>query len=104
MFNVRLAGGHLYVKQLLTWLSLVVPLMASFVLSVFPLDVFDKIWDLIETVSEGFRTYSNNCTSGQKFWMVQFCVAVHKILYSTHNEILLFCVPFFQRIFSQNLF
>ena len=54
MFNVRLAGGHLYGKQLFTWLSLVVSLMASFVLSFFPLDV----WDLIESVSEGFLTYS----------------------------------------------
>ena len=58
MFNVRLAGGHLYGKQLFTWLSLVVSLMASFVLSFFPLDVLDEIWDLIETVSEGFLTYS----------------------------------------------
>ena len=49
MFNVRLAG---------TWLSLVVSFMASFVLSFFPLDVLDEIWDLIESVSEGFLTYS----------------------------------------------
>ena len=46
MFNVRLAGGHLYGKQLFTWLSLVVSFMASFVLSFFPLDVLDGIWDL----------------------------------------------------------
>ena len=58
MFNVRLAGGHLYGKQLFTWLSLMVSLMASFVLSFFPLDVLDEIWDLIESVSEGFLTYS----------------------------------------------
>ena len=58
MFNVRLAGGHLYRKQLFTWLTLVVSLMASFVLSFFPLDVLDEIWDLIESVSEGFLTYS----------------------------------------------
>ena len=57
MFNVRLAGGHLYGKQLFTWLSLMVSLMASFVLSFFPLDVLDEIWDLIESVSEGFLTY-----------------------------------------------
>ena len=57
MFNVRLAGGHLYGKQLFTWLSLVVSLRASFVLSFFPLDVLDEIWDLIESVSEGFLTY-----------------------------------------------
>ena len=57
MFNVRLAGGHLYGKQLFTWMSLVVSLMASFVLSFFPLDVLDEIWDLIESVSEGFLTY-----------------------------------------------
>ena len=32
--------------------------MASFVLSFFPLDVLDGIWDLIESVSGGFLTYS----------------------------------------------
>ena len=58
MLNVRLAGGHLYRKQLFTWLSLVVSLLASFVLSVSPLDVLDEIWDVIESVSEGFLTYS----------------------------------------------
>ena len=35
-----------------------VSLLASFVLSFFPLDVLDEIWDLIESVSEGFLTYS----------------------------------------------
>ena len=34
--------------------------MASFVLSFFPLDVLGGIWDLIESVSEGFLTYSYN--------------------------------------------
>ena len=58
MFDVRLAGGHLYGKQLFTWQSLVVSLMASVVLSFFPLDVLDEIWDLIESVSKGFLTYS----------------------------------------------
>ena len=58
MFNVRLAGGHVYGKQLFTWLSMVVSFMASFVLSFFPLDVLDGILDLIESVSEGFLTYS----------------------------------------------
>ena len=28
-------------------------------LSFFPRDVLDEIWDLIESVSESFRTYSN---------------------------------------------
>ena len=63
MFNVRLADGHLYGKQLFTWLSLVVSLMSSFVLSFFPLDVLDEIWDLIESVSEGFLTYYFNIQS-----------------------------------------
>ena len=58
MFNVGLTSGHLYGKQLFTWLSLVVSLMASFELSFFPLDVLDEVWDLIESVSEGFLTYS----------------------------------------------
>ena len=39
MFYVRLVGGHLYGKQL-------------------SLDVLDGIWDLIESVSGGFLTYS----------------------------------------------
>ena len=29
-------------------------------LSFFPLDVLDEIWDVIESVSEGFLTYSFN--------------------------------------------
>ena len=62
MFNVRLAGGHLYGKQMFTWLSLVVSLMASFRAVLFsPQDVLDEIWDLIESVSEGFLTYSYQC-------------------------------------------
>ena len=51
MFNVSLAGVHLHWKQLFTWLSLVVSLMASFLLPFFPLDDLDQIWDLIESVS-----------------------------------------------------
>ena len=33
-------------------------MMVSFVLSFFPRDVLDEILDLIESVSEGFPTYS----------------------------------------------
>ena len=40
-----------------TWLSLVMSLMVSFVLSFFQLDVLDEIWDLTDSVSEGFSTY-----------------------------------------------
>ena len=72
MFNVRLTGGHLCGKQLFIWLSLVVSFMASFVLSFFPLDVLDGIWDLIKSVSEGFLTYSSipnplRCFSCQQY-------------------------------------
>ena len=35
-------------------------LMASFCAVLFPLDVLDEIWDLIESVSKGFPTYSSN--------------------------------------------
>ena len=59
MFNVRLGGGHLYGKQLFTWLSLVVSLIASFYTVLFPTRYFYDIWDLIESVSEGFLTYSS---------------------------------------------
>ena len=54
---VRLIGEHLYGKLLFTWLSQVLSLMASFVLSFFPRDVLDEIWVLIESVSEGFLFY-----------------------------------------------
>ena len=78
MFNVRLAGGHLYGKQLFTWLSLVVSLMASFVLSFFPLDVLDEIWDLIESVSEGFLTYF--------FGLVDHALLLEKLKYYKINK------------------
>ena len=46
MFNVRLAGDHLYGKLLFTWLSLVMSLMVSyFELSFFVRDVLDEFWD-----------------------------------------------------------
>ena len=54
MFNVRLACiGNSCSPGCRWWVSL----MASFVLSFFPLDVLDEIWDLIGSVSEGFLTY-----------------------------------------------
>ena len=58
MFNVRLAGGHLCGKQLFTWLSLGVSLMASLCCPFSPLDILDEIWDITESVSEGFLVYS----------------------------------------------
>ena len=58
MLNVRLAGGHLYGKLLFTWLSLVMSMMVSFCLSFFPRGVLDEILNLIESVSEGFPSYS----------------------------------------------
>ena len=76
MFNVKLAGGHLYGKQLFTWLSLVVSLMASFVLSFFPLDVLDEIWDLIESVSEEFHTYSFTQTIAVIFYYICICIDI----------------------------
>ena len=61
MFNVRLAGGNPYGKQLFTWLSLVVSLMASFVLSFFPLDVLDEIWDLLSQFLRDFLPTLEYC-------------------------------------------
>ena len=54
--NVRLACDHLFGKLLFTWLSLVMSMMVSFVLSFFPRDVLDEILNLIESVSEDFLT------------------------------------------------
>ena len=57
MFNVRLAGGHLYGKQLFT-LAVAAGVFDGVFLSFFPLDVLDEILDLIGSVSEGFLTNS----------------------------------------------
>ena len=75
MFNVRLANDHLYGKQLFTWLSLVVSLMASFVLSFFPLDVVDEIWGLIESGSEGFLTYFDNFQVRLQYGVASSCIS-----------------------------
>ena len=37
---------------------MVMSLMASFCVVLFPQDVLDEIWNLIESVSDGFPTYS----------------------------------------------
>ena len=83
MFNVRLAGGNLYGKQLFTWLFLVVSFMASFVLSFFPLDVLDGIWDLIESVSEGFLTYSFRIIQVVTFLYITLLTSCKYVLTST---------------------
>ena len=58
MLNVRLAGDHMG--------NSCSPAVAGDVFDgvslcclFFPRDVFDEIWDLIESVSEGFPTYSH---------------------------------------------
>ena len=58
MLNVRLAGDHLYEKLLFTWLSLAMSMTVSFCVVLFPTSVLDGILNLIESVSEGFPTYS----------------------------------------------
>ena len=75
MLNVRVAGSHLYGKQLFTWLSLVVSLMAYFCAVFTPLNVLDEIWDVIESVSEEFLTYSS-----LQMTFVVACDVIDKIL------------------------
>ena len=57
--NVRLASDHLCKKWLFTWrLSLVMSLVVFyFVLSFFPRDVLDEIWDCIESGPGNYPTY-----------------------------------------------
>ena len=74
MLNVGLAGDHLYWKSLLTWLSLVMLMMVSFCAVLFPRDVLDETWDLIESISEGFpiypcRLYISMMLVGWLFWV-----------------------------------
>ena len=59
MLKVRLASDHLYGKQLFTCPSLVMSLVVSFCAVLFLTRVvLDEIWDLTESVSEGFPTYT----------------------------------------------
>ena len=51
-------------------------LIASFVLSFFLLDVLIEIWDLIESVSEGFPTYISSKVSMGLVFSDVFLVAV----------------------------
>ena len=60
MFNVRLAGDHLCGKLLFTWLSIVMSMMVSFCAVIFPRGVLDEILNLVESIPEGFPSYS--CT------------------------------------------
>ena len=55
-------------------------LMASFVLSFFPRDVLDEIWDLIKSVSEGFPTYFYNEKSLKKYKILPFYKLVYILL------------------------
>ena len=59
-------------------------------LSFFPLDVLDEIWDVIETVSEGFLTYSLNFKNFASTCR-KCCVAAAKCLpilqHSVHIDI-----------------
>ena len=52
--NIKIGKNRCYGKELFTWLSLVVSLMASFVLSFFPLDVLDEICELSQFLRDFF--------------------------------------------------
>ena len=60
-------ANHLYGKLLFTWLSLVMSMMVVFVLSFFPRGVLDEILNLIESVSEGFPSYSFSAGASYSF-------------------------------------
>ena len=56
MLNVRLASDYLY-GELAVYLTVACDVFIGVsVLSFFPRDVLDGIWDLIGSVSEGFPT------------------------------------------------
>ena len=54
-------------------------------LSFFPLDVLDEIWDVIESVSEGFLTYSFLPLPQQAIF-VYVCTIVIYIICGLHAE------------------
>ena len=89
MLIVRLACDHLFGKLLFTWLSLVMSMMVSFVLSFFPRDVLDEILNLIESVSEDFPSYSLlaimngkqiNLQPGDPPWLISYYAGMRNII------------------------
>ena len=58
MLNVRLAGDHLNGKLLFIWLSHVMFFDGVFLCCPFFRDILDEIWDLMESVSEGFTAHT----------------------------------------------
>ena len=50
-------------------------------LSFFPRDVLDEIWDLIESVSEGFSTYSSISSNDQRLSEGFFCENFEELRY-----------------------
>ena len=59
MLNVRLADDHLMGNSSSPGCRWSCLWWRLFVLSFFPRNVLDEIWDLIELISEGFLTYSS---------------------------------------------
>ena len=67
MLNVRLANGHLLGNSCSPDCSWWCLSWRLFMLSVFPLDALDEIWDVIESVSEEFLTYSYRTSDSKGF-------------------------------------
>ena len=61
---------------MLTWLPLVMSLWRLFMLSFFPRDVLDEIWDLIDSVSEGFPFYSYLLNNSKSELILYYIIAL----------------------------
>ena len=107
MLNVRLACDHLFGKLLFTWLSLVMSMMVSFVLSFFPRDVLDEILNLIESVSEDFPSYSltvvvlHSCSSQQTETWDSCSIPCFCVHFSSAETVILFRRFYHWPLFSQ---
>ena len=92
----RPTDGRLYFGKLLfTWLSLVMSMMVSFVLSFFPRDVLDEILNLIESVSEDFPSYFYR--SFLLYLTLFFLLKLILAEYKSRNDVI------FQRLLKYNV-
>ena len=57
-----------------------------FVLSFFPLDVLDEIWDVIESVSEEFLTYSHQRSASDFQLLIASLLLADVSIFSTHKR------------------
>ena len=68
------------------WLSLVMSMMVSFCAVFFPRGVLDEILNLIESVSDGFSSYSFITETSEAYYMLRYLGNQGNEVYNTLRQ------------------